>query len=121
MLQDATLYSLCIGIAGFGLGIDDADEDDMDIYHSDATRADHNARVAFDLDDQDNDVVMLGPGAVGANKVRRNGLPDARQEGRTFKAPRQVDASQENRTWNDGKPVIAGFVIDPNATTQDKW
>lgn len=92
----------------------------MDIYHTDASRADHNARVAFDMDEHDNDVVLLGPGAVGGNRRTQN-LPDTRQEGRTFKAPKQVDASKENRRWNDGKPVIAGFVIDPNATTQDKW
>lgn len=120
MLQGARFRIYQLRIAGFGLGIDDADEDDMDIYHTDGSRADHAARVAFDMNDQDNDVVLLGPGVVGADKSRTS-RPESRQDGRIPKARKQADAPRETQKWNDGKPVIAGFVIDPNATTQDKW
>ncbi|GHJ89805.1 hypothetical protein NliqN6_6207 [Naganishia liquefaciens] len=105
--------------AGFGLGIDDADEDDMDIYHTDGLRADHGARVAFDMDDQDN-IVLLGHGVVGADRARK-ARPDPSQDGRTLKVKKKVEAPGDNHKWSDGKPVITGFVIDPNATTQDKW
>lgn len=110
---------MCSSTAGFGLGIDDADEDDMDIYHTDSSRADHGARMAYDLDDH-NDVVLLGPGVVGADKFR-TGSSRTAEDGRTFKKPLLKDRTREGNVWNDGKPVLPGFVIDPNATTQDKW
>lgn len=106
--------------AGFGLGIDDADEDDMDIYHTESSRAEHGGRTAYDLDEHNDDVVLLGPGVVGADKARR-GIQRSAEEGRISKRPPLRETSREGHVWSDGKPVLPGFVIDPSATAQDKW
>ncbi|KAJ9099847.1 hypothetical protein QFC21_003849 [Naganishia friedmannii] len=107
--------------AGFGLGIDEADEDDMDIYNSDSIQPRHESRMAYDLADHDDDIVLLGPGSVGADRTQRRGPRPSADDGRTFKKPRQAEERRDGNVWNDGKPVLPGFMIDPKATTQDKW
>lgn len=92
----------------------------MDIYHAESNRADHGARTAYDLNEHDDDVVLLGPGVVGADRTRR-GIQRSAEEGRTFKRPPPMTTPRDGNVWNDGKPVLAGFVIDPNETAQDKW
>jgi hypothetical protein len=92
----------------------------MDIYHTEASRADHGARTAYDFDDHNDDVVLLGPGVVGADKARR-GAQRSTEEGRSFKRPPARDTPRDGNVWNDGKPVLPGFMIDPSATAQDKW
>ncbi|KAJ9118205.1 hypothetical protein QFC22_004111 [Naganishia vaughanmartiniae] len=107
--------------AGFGLGIDEADEDDMDIYNSDSIQPRHDLRMAYDLADQDDDIVLLGSGSVGVDRSQRRKPLASEDDGRTFKKPRQAEERRDGNVWNDGKPVLPGFMIDPKATTQDKW
>jgi hypothetical protein len=109
------------GLAGFGLGIDEADEDDLDIYNSDTIHPRQNSRMAYDLAEHDDDIVLLGPGSVGADKGQRRIPRASEDDGRTFKKPRQAEEVQDGNVWNDGKPVLPGFMIDPKATMQDKW
>ncbi|KAJ9126346.1 hypothetical protein QFC24_002080 [Naganishia onofrii] len=107
--------------AGFGLGIDEADEDDLDIYNSDTIHPRQNSRMAYDLAEHDDDIVLLGPGSIGADKGQRRIPRASEDDGRTFKKRRQAEEVQDGNVWNDGKPVLPGFMIDPKATTQDKW
>lgn len=93
----------------------------MDIYNSDAVQPRHDSRMAYDLADHDDDIVLLGPGSVGVNRAQTKKPRASEDDGRTFKRPRHVEEARDGNVWNDGKPVLPGFVIDPKATTQDKW
>lgn len=124
---------------GFGLGGNDADEDDLDVYDTTfearaERRDDYNigggagGRMTLD-DDGDDDmegVILLGEGAVGRSKSRDQAAKRGREEDQQIRRRKEVQQKQnqgqgQGRVWHDGRPVIAGFVVDLNPVLQDKW
>lgn len=85
--------------AGFGLGIDDADEDDMDVYAGGPSTRD---RLDVDQDDDDDAPIRIG----GSTPTR---------------PPLGASATPNRSQWNDGRPLIPGFQLDPNPPVLDKW
>ncbi|TFK21789.1 DUF1604-domain-containing protein [Coprinopsis marcescibilis] len=88
--------------AGFGLGaLNDADEDDIDIY--DAGTTSRGARVAFDHLDYDREETMV----IGS-KSERGPQP-------------KFQASKTQQFFPDGTPVVQGFTASPDPVTEDTW
>ncbi|RXW24817.1 hypothetical protein EST38_g1032 [Candolleomyces aberdarensis] len=87
--------------SGFGLGaLNDADEDDVDIYDSTAAS---KTRIAFDhLDHDQDDTIVIGKG-----KGRQINKPQG------AKGPAQV--------FYDGTPVLPGFTLSDQPVQEDKW
>lgn len=86
--------------AGFGLGaLNDADEDDLDVY--DGASSMRN-RVAYDIADSQNDDRI----SIGRNSAR----------GKTSNAVRSTPG-----TFNDGRPILAGFVASDKPVSEDRW
>ncbi|KAI0367581.1 hypothetical protein BV20DRAFT_1000266 [Pilatotrama ljubarskyi] len=90
--------------AGFGLGaLNDADEDDLDIYDSGPGLG--RSRVAFDdtLGDDDNRI-SIGPSARGRASERESRIPPG-----------------ITQTFMDGTPVLKGFVLSGKPVAEDRW
>ncbi|KAM5534503.1 hypothetical protein V8D89_011835 [Ganoderma adspersum] len=90
--------------SGFGLGaLNDADEDDLDVY--DSGHSGRN-RVAYDnsLGDDDHRI------SIGSRPSRKQGVP----QGPT--APAAIP-----QTFNDGTPVLKGFVLSAKPVAEDRW
>ncbi|KAG2011919.1 DUF1604 domain-containing protein [Coprinopsis cinerea AmutBmut pab1-1] len=87
--------------AGFGLGaLNDADEDDLDIYDSSSTTRN---RVAFDHLDHDREETMT-------------------ISGRAERGPRpKPGAAKPDQFFPDGTPVVTGFTISNEPVMEDKW
>ncbi|KII86063.1 hypothetical protein PLICRDRAFT_56526 [Plicaturopsis crispa FD-325 SS-3] len=85
--------------AGFGLGaLNDADDDDVDIYDGGAVSRN---RMAYDAADRDDDErIVIGRGA----QVQQQ--------------PRSTSASQ---TFHDGRPVLSGFILSEKPVAEDRW
>lgn len=83
------------------------DEDPYSANATASTSAEGN-RFAFDLDDDDGDVIMMG--AVSTK---------SKAKGKTKVAP--LASAGPVDQWHDGRPVPAGFVLDPKPVVSDKW
>ncbi|KLT41563.1 DUF1604-domain-containing protein [Cutaneotrichosporon oleaginosum] len=77
-----------------------AGEDDHDPYGADATDRTH---YVFDDEDVDGDMIVLGQ--PGASNTVADGARNA--------------ASAER--WHDGRPVLAGFALDPKGVPTETW
>ncbi|KAJ7623714.1 hypothetical protein FB45DRAFT_926546 [Roridomyces roridus] len=85
---------------GFGLGaLNDADEDDVDVYDAGATQNSRN-RTAYDIIDREEEEKI----SIGT----RASAPATRPNSST-------------ETFNDGKPVLLGFVISSKPVSEDGW
>ncbi|KAJ8514295.1 hypothetical protein ONZ45_g8158 [Pleurotus djamor] len=81
--------------AGFGLGaLNDADEDDLDVYDSGTTLS--KRRTAYDGMDHDND-------------------------DRPSKAQNSSRMTASYQFFQDGKPVLPGFVLSDKPVAEDRW
>ncbi|PCH44567.1 hypothetical protein WOLCODRAFT_77193 [Wolfiporia cocos MD-104 SS10] len=90
--------------AGFGLGaLNDADEDDLDVYDSGHGRH-SRSRMAYDVVDDDDG----RPIAMGARQAGRA------QESRTT-------AASGLQTFSDGRVVLRGFVLSDKPVAEDRW
>ncbi|PSS31123.1 hypothetical protein PHLCEN_2v2347 [Hermanssonia centrifuga] len=91
--------------AGFGLGaLNDADEDDLDIYDG-TLRSKGVRRVAYDAADDDDHKRMgssLQPRYTGSNS----------------RAPSTPSTSQ---IFRDGRPVLKGFALSNRPVVEDRW
>ncbi|KAI8996466.1 hypothetical protein BD414DRAFT_478086 [Trametes punicea] len=90
--------------AGFGLGaLNDADEDDIDIYDSGPGLG--RSRVAFDdtLGDDDQQI------SVGRSARRQRSARDSR-------VPHGI-----TQTFRDGTPVLKSFVLSDKPVAEDRW
>ncbi|KAG8898506.1 hypothetical protein FRB99_007394, partial [Tulasnella sp. 403] len=87
--------------AGFGLGaLNDADEDDLDIYdHGDESS--NRRRLAFDADD-DEEVVTIG-------QTSRNALQT-----------RSI-TNKSTETFHDGRALPSGFTLAVKSEIEDSW
>ncbi|KAH6915805.1 DUF1604 domain-containing protein [Coprinopsis sp. MPI-PUGE-AT-0042] len=86
--------------AGFGLGaLNDADEDDLDVYDSSSAS---RSKVAFDhMDDNEESMVIGGRADRSAN-------------------PRTT-ATKQAQFFPDGTPVVPGFTPSEDPVMDDKW
>ncbi|KAG9018906.1 hypothetical protein FRB90_008487 [Tulasnella sp. 427] len=91
--------------AGFGLGaLNDADDDDVDVYDTgDASSS--RRRLAFQ-DDEDEDMITLGP--AGHDSSRKNERAKPLVSGGVH-------------TFHDGRPVPSGFVTSAKPEVEDTW
>lgn len=87
--------------SGFGLGaLNDADEDDLDVY--DGINATRNRHAYDHIDGEDGNTVTLGK---KADKSKSN---DNR-------------SSSSAQTFRDGRPVLPGFALLNEPVVEDKW
>ncbi|EJU03681.1 DUF1604-domain-containing protein [Dacryopinax primogenitus] len=92
--------------SGFGLGaLNDADEDDLDVYEG-ARRATDKRRHAFSMDEDEDQRVLLGS-----------------QQDSSFRRPGQVTGKppQVQEYFPDGQPVLPGFMPAGSQLTEDAW
>ncbi|CDO68796.1 hypothetical protein BN946_scf184805.g5 [Trametes cinnabarina] len=89
--------------AGFGLGaLNDADEDDIDIYDSGVGLG--RSRVAFEgVDDEDQYMSIRSSARRGPSE-------------RETRAPSGI-----TQTFRDGTPVLRGFVLSNKPVAEDRW
>lgn len=124
---------------GFGYGIEDADEDDDDIYRSgpSSSIADGPGRFAFNQDeDEDDEMLRMGPSRskAGLSKVRLRWWPCcfssctltpyaalAEQNDSRPSRPSRPEPPISSSTWHDGRPVIRGFIVSSKPIMDDKW
>jgi G patch domain-containing protein 1 len=81
------------------------DDDDDDPY---GTTGASSSSLAFAFDnaaEQNDDVIVMGEMAKPADRSQPQ-------------APRKTGSTD---TWHDGRPVLAGFVLDPLGVPTDKW
>ncbi|KAI5995585.1 hypothetical protein EDD15DRAFT_608141 [Pisolithus albus] len=97
---------------GFGLGVmNDADEDDLDVY-------DHGAgvgknRTAFDITEiQDDERVVIGKGGPSSTQSRSLAVQNAQSWDRR---------GTSRATFQDGTPVLSGFVLSNKPVAEDMW
>ncbi|TFK92456.1 hypothetical protein K466DRAFT_480570 [Polyporus arcularius HHB13444] len=93
--------------AGFGLGaLNDADEDDIDVYDG-AIGPSARSRVAYDnlLGEDDHHI------SIGSRNSTRQGA-----QGPVSRVPPGI-----TQTFNDGTPVLKGFVLSDKPVSEDRW
>ncbi|KAJ7065371.1 hypothetical protein C8F01DRAFT_1125396 [Mycena amicta] len=88
---------------GFGLGaLNDADEDDLDVYDS-GNKTQNRNHTAYDIiDREEEDKISIGSRADRAAGSRT-----------------QPAASTQN--FQDGRPVLVGFVLSDKPVAEDRW
>ncbi|KAG7094176.1 hypothetical protein E1B28_007785 [Marasmius oreades] len=88
--------------AGFGLGaLNDADEDDLDVYD---TGSSHRTRLAYDAIDADGDDRIT----IGA-------------KGDLSRCPLNIKPTTGTETFRDGTLVLPGFMLYDKPVAEDKW
>ncbi|KAF7317694.1 G-patch domain [Mycena kentingensis (nom. inval.)] len=87
--------------SGFGLGaLNDADEDDLDVYDS-GTRLQNRNRTAYDIIDREEDEkISIGTRAERSSSRTQPGAP--------------------THTFRDGRPVLAGFVLSDQPVSENR-
>ncbi|KAI6164528.1 hypothetical protein EDD17DRAFT_1755044 [Pisolithus thermaeus] len=97
---------------GFGLGVmNDADEDDLDVY-------DHGAgvgknRTAFDITEvQDDERIVIGQAGPSSTQSRSLAAQTAQSWDRR---------GTSRATFQDGTPVLSGFVLSDQPVAEDMW
>lgn len=83
-----------------------AGNDEDDPYGASAGGDSESRHYAFDLGEEDEDVVVMGD------------QPSSR-DSRTVKAGQRSVGGQDR--WHDGRPVLAGWVLDVKGVPADKW
>lgn len=111
-------------VAGFGLGaLNDAEDDDVDIYASGYGPSGRQRRLAYDDDEDEGERVILG-------KRRGLGRDNAKPEVSTLLHPHvrvsqlryhQSQASHVSSTFHDGRLVLRGYVLGDKPVIEDKW
>ncbi len=109
-------------LAGFGLGaLNDADDDDVDIY--DAGAGSGRSRLAFDDSLGDDDQYI----SIGSSS-RRQPAPREPVSLRSFPyalAPLTCFDKRVppgiSQTFHDGTPVLRGFVLSGKPVAEDRW
>ncbi|KAF9059660.1 hypothetical protein BDP27DRAFT_1431048 [Rhodocollybia butyracea] len=88
--------------SGFGLGaLNDADEDDLDIYEGGSSNL--RSRLAYDAaDDHDGETISLG-------KPKSNLKPVA------------GPSTTTHGTFRDGRAVLPGFLLSAQSVMEDRW
>lgn len=109
-------------LAGFGLGaLNDADDDDVDIY--DAGAGSGRSRLAFDDSLGDDDQYI----SIGSSSRRQ---PSSREPvGRCTFLHSLVSLKLFDKrvppgitqTFHDGTPVLRGFVLSGKPVAEDRW
>ncbi|KIY64089.1 hypothetical protein CYLTODRAFT_381352 [Cylindrobasidium torrendii FP15055 ss-10] len=90
--------------AGFGLGaVNEADDDDVDIYDSGGMKTSGN-RVAYEFGEEEK--VVLGPGQIQSSPHVKGG---------------NAQGPTQQRIFNDGKPIVAGFVPSDRPALDERW
>ncbi|EJD48090.1 DUF1604-domain-containing protein [Auricularia subglabra TFB-10046 SS5] len=94
--------------AGFGLGaLNEAEDDDIDIYDSSIGPSGSRRTAAYDIRDNDDDErPALGP--------RRPNLANV-------SAHASSSLSDSSNTFHNGQPVISGFVVSSKKISEDTW
>ncbi|KAI6130192.1 hypothetical protein EV401DRAFT_618186 [Pisolithus croceorrhizus] len=97
---------------GFGLGVmNDADEDDLDVYDHGA--GDGKNRTAFDITEvQDDERIVIGKGGPSSTQSRSLATQTAQSWDRR---------GTSRATFQDGTPVLSGFVLSDKPVAEDKW
>lgn len=95
--------------AGFGLGLHEADEDDRDVYDGGqgALSSSLNGQSRIVVEDEDEPQWNQRQGAARHAKPKYQRNP--------------LQSSNQANVWNDGRPVLTGFEIDPSGVVPDKW
>ncbi|EMD39102.1 hypothetical protein CERSUDRAFT_104368 [Gelatoporia subvermispora B] len=92
--------------AGFGLGaLNDADEDDIDIYDGDTGKR-LRTRMAYDIADVDDENHI----SVGSSRAK-----DA------ARGPHNRIPAASSQTFSDGRPVVKGFILSDRPVSEDRW
>ncbi|THH12066.1 hypothetical protein EW145_g253 [Phellinidium pouzarii] len=96
--------------AGFGLGaLNDADEDDLDVYDRDSVRV--NRRLAYD-EDEDKERIIIS----SRSKIARKDRPIS------LKASTLNNQAAGRRTaFRNGVPCLPQFMIAEKPVTEDQW
>lgn len=82
-------------------GVAEDDEDDM--FSAGPSR--DSLHYAFDSGEVDDDTIVLG----------QTGTSGGDTTAVTSATPGSTDR------WHDGRPIMAGFILDPKGVPQDKW
>lgn len=110
--------------AGFGLGaLNDADEDDLDVYDTGmGSSRGPKSKVAYEAMDEDDVRITMGPSgskrapptqaAVSVLHVRHRHFTDVSDK---------RAAPGVTQTFNDGRPVLKGFVLSDKPVAEDRW
>jgi len=96
--------SQCTYLSAFGVGHVDDDDDDDDPYGASTSGA---GEYVFDNggEKEDEIIVMGGPSRQTMSSRSRD---DRR-------------GKEGDERWHDGRPVLAGFALDPLGVPPDKW
>lgn len=90
-------------LAGFGLGaLNDADEDDLDVYDG-SLNVRGGRRMAYDAEDDDDRITM------GTSKSGRS------------RPSQPMRAPGITQTFRDGTPVLKGFILSDQPVAEDRW
>ncbi|TFY64484.1 hypothetical protein EVJ58_g2600 [Rhodofomes roseus] len=94
--------------AGFGLGaLNDADEDDLDVYDiGRGTARGGRSRMAYDAMDEDDTRISMGSSSSKRDQGRQS---------------HRVASTTVTQTFNDGRPVLKGFVLSDKPVAEDRW
>ena len=111
-------------LAGFGLGaLNDADEDDLDVYDSGMSRQ-TRTRMAYDVDEAEDDSLV----SIGSSRTRASGRShDAVSLIESLAKCQLMDFSVKRKpptgtqTFNDGRLVLSGFVLSDKPVAEDRW
>lgn len=90
-----------------------ADDEDDDPYTSTAGPSNSNRHFAFD-DGEDEPIVIGDTSTSSSTGASRFGRPGASRD--TY-----GQSSVDPNRYHDGRPVLAGFELDPLGVPADKW
>ncbi|KAF8628699.1 hypothetical protein AX17_005922 [Amanita inopinata Kibby_2008] len=87
--------------AGFGLGaLNEAEEDDIDVYDSGHDLA--KSRIAYDMSERDGDTITIGQARKQAEK-------------------KEVRPVATHTTFSTGLRILPGFELGENRAVEDRW
>lgn len=103
----------------FGISaLEEADEDDLDVYGSGISEA----RTLVLNDEEDDDDVPLGSAYGGIRKPQLMKWNDRQKKDVSAgRLPADTAARQQQQTFTDGSPMLSGFVLASRTQPPDKW